>query len=88
MGNNQPFEFRVDDGGLPGIFLPREAIVRGMLSAATHERWLLSSKKLDDAGRQRLLHRAVRRRFRINGVGIDMIDVKPADITAALSDSE
>lgn len=88
MGNNQPFEFRVDDGGLPGVFLPREAVVRGLLSAATYERWLLVSKKLDDYGRQRLLHRAVHRRFKINGVGIGMIDVTPADITAAFSDYE
>ncbi len=72
----------IDDGGLPGIFLPKVTVVRGVLSATAHERLLHDGQDLDEGGRQKLLHRAVRRRFIINGAEIRLIDVRASDITA------
>lgn len=79
---DRQFEFTVDDGGLPGVFLPKVLVVRGVLSASAHERLLHDGRDLDDDGRQELLHRAVRRRFTINGAEIGLIDVRASDITA------
>lgn len=82
MHADRQFEFTVDDGGLPGIFLSKVTVVRGVLSAKAHERLLHDGQDLDEGGRQKLLHRAVRRRFIINGAEIRLIDVRASDITA------
>jgi hypothetical protein len=88
MHADRQFEFTVDDGGLPGVFLPKVTVVRGLLSASAHERLLHDGQDLDEDGRQKLLHRAVRRRFIINGAEIRSIDVRASDITAVREDTD
>ncbi len=88
MHADRQFEFTVDDGGLPGIFLPKVTVVRGVLSASAYERLLQDGQYLDEGGRQKLLHRAVRRRFIINGAEIRLIDVRASDITAVREDTD
>ena len=88
MYADRQFEFTVDDGGLPGVFLPKVTVVRGVLSASAHERLLQDGQDLDEDGRQKLLHRAVRRRFIINGAEIRLTDVRASDITAVREDTD
>lgn len=86
MDVDREFEFTFEDGGVPGVFLPRRTVVCGVLSASALKRFLSHSENLDDLQRERLLQRAFERRFKINGAVTRKVELRPSDITASATD--
>lgn len=78
------FDFKISDGGVPGVFLPRYTVVQGRLSKAAYERLVGDCHSLGDQEQEDVVRRAVERRYKINGSITQMSDVKPSDITAAM----
>jgi len=85
MELGREFEFVFEDGGVPGVFLPKRIVVRGVLSARALKRFLIQAADLDDLQKHELLQRAFERRFRINGEMARRIELRPSDITASIA---
>jgi len=84
MELGREFEFVFEDGGVPGVFLPKQIVVHGVLSERALKRFLIQAADLDDLQRNELLQRAFERRFRINGETARRIELRPSDITASI----
>jgi hypothetical protein len=81
---DREFAFRISDGGVPGIFLPRYTVIQGTLSKVAHERLLRDCQGLGDQEMEGVVQRAVERRYGIKGAVTQLSDVRPSDITAAV----
>lgn len=78
------FDFRISDGGVPGVFLPRYTVIQGRLSKGAYERLVGDCQGMGDQDQEDVVRRAVERRYRINGTITRLSNVKPSDITAAV----
>jgi hypothetical protein len=74
------FDFTIEQGGVPGVILPKKIPIRGALNAAALRSFRHHTKNLNDTAIEDLLQKAFKRRIELKGWGNPVVELKVSDI--------
>ena len=80
MDVEREFDFTIEQGGVPGVILPKKIPIRGALNAAALRSFRHHPKNLTDSAIEDFLQQAFRRRIELKGWGNPVVELKVSDI--------
>ncbi len=83
MDFEREFEFTIEQGGVPGVILPKKIPIRGALNAATLRSFRHHTKNLNDTAIENFLQQAFKRRIELKGLDNPVVELKVSDILAS-----
>ncbi|MES3057659.1 hypothetical protein O6V14_18650 [Sphingomonas faeni] len=82
MEFEREFEFTIEQGGVPGVILPKKIPIRGALNAAALRSFRHHTKNLNDTAIEYFLKQAFKRRIELKGLDNPVVELKVSDILA------
>lgn len=83
MDVEREFEFTIEQGGVPGVILPKKIPIRGALNAAALRSFRHHTKNLNDTAIENFLQQAFKRRIELKGWDNPVVELKVSDILAS-----
>lgn len=80
MDVEREFDFTIEQGGVPGVILPKKIHIRGALNAAALRSFRHHTKNLNDTAIEDFLRQAFKRRIELKGLGNPVVELKVSDI--------
>ena len=80
MDVEREFDFTIEQGGVPGVILPKKIPIRGALNAAALQSFRHHTKNLTDSAIEDFLQQAFKRRIELKGWGNPVVELKVSDI--------